>query len=146
MDSPELTNFGSLIRYALELEAASAAFYEAASQLVRPGDAATCLRDLGTQHAARRRLLERTRQQTLNEMVLEPISGLDGARYVFDASLTAPSEVVTMATRLEEVGGRLYRESAAIARPLLTEGARTFRKLAEENEGNIARLRQAFGA
>ena len=144
MDPPELTNFGSLVRFALELESSSAAFYRASCQLLASGSAADLLAELGDQHEGRHRLLERTRQQKLNEMVLEPITGLDGARYVFDVRVTLSSEVPGTAIRLEDTGARFYGESAVIAKSLLTEAARTFQKLADENTRNLERLRGAF--
>lgn len=144
MDPPELTNFGSLVRFALELEAATAAFYGKAAGFLGPGEAAATAQQLAEQHEARRRLLERTRQQTLNEMVLEPISGLDGSRYMFDASVGSAPEVRPKAIGLEQVAALFYSESSVVARSLLTEAARTFRKLGEQNAENLARVREAF--
>lgn len=144
MDPPELTNFGSLVRFALELEAASASLYRKAAELLGSDPARNLVRELAEEHEARRGLLERTRQQKLNEMVLEPISGLDGARYVFDADLAHADDVQQKATGAEEAAARFYTESSTVARSLLTEAARTFRKLADENERNLVRLRAAF--
>ena len=144
MEAPELRNFGSLIRYALEMESATASFYRATAAFLGSGPAAELAHRLAEQHDARRALLERTRQQKLNEMVLEPISGLDGARYLFDASAGAASEAGPRAVALEQVAARLYDESSVVAQSLLTEAARTFRKLGEENLRNIALVRGSF--
>ena len=146
MDPPELTNFGSLVRYALGLEADTAAFYREAARLLGPGKSAATIQGLAEAHDARRSLLERTRQQKLNEMVLEPITELDGARYVYEASVPSVAEVRRTALALEETAARLYGESAVVAQALLTEAARTFRKLADQNADNIARIRAAFPA
>ena len=146
MDPPELRNFGSLIRFALELEGASASLYRAALALLRGGPQAELVRELAEQHDGRRALLERTRQQKLNEMVLEPISGLDGSRYVYDANVAGPHDILRQAGAIEEDGVRLYMESAVLAKSLLTEAARTFTKLADENRRNLARLREMFGS
>jgi len=144
MEPPELTNFGSLIRFALELEAETSAFYAAASGTLRPGPSAKLAQDLAAQHESRRVLVERTRQQKLNEMVLEPITGLDGARYRFDASVGTWEELPRKAIALEEIAGLFYAESSVVAKSLLTEAARTFRKLADENVRNVAALRETF--
>lgn len=144
MEPPELTNFGSLVRYALLLEASSAALYRTAAEMLGEGPGASLARELAEQHESRRALLERTRQQKLNEMVLEPISGLDGGRYVIDAHLQAAAEVRDKALGVEEVAGRFYGESAVVARSLLTEAARTFEKLADENARNVGRIRGAI--
>ncbi len=139
--APELTTFGSLLRFAVELEAATAAFYESALSVLPPDGPWALARELAAQHANRRSLLERTRQLKLNEMVLEPVSGLDGGRYVFDSTPAPRDSVVSRALDLEGTAERFYNESAAVAKSLLTEAARTFRKLAEENGRNAARLR-----
>ncbi len=145
MEPPELTNFGSLVRFALDLEAATARLYRTAEGLLRGGRGAEVMSVLAEQHESRRKLLERTRQQKLNEMVLEPISGLDGGRYIFETTMTRSSEIRERVLEAEEAAGRFYSESAMAARSLL-EAARTFRKLAEENQGNAARIREALPA
>jgi hypothetical protein len=146
MEPPELTNFGSLVRHALQLEAASAGFYRAAEALLPAGLGADLARLLAEQHEGRRRLLERTRQQKLNEMVLEPLSGLDGSRYVADTDLAGAHEIRSRALGIEEVGARFYAESAVVAQSLLTEAARTFQRLADENLRNAAQVRETFSS
>lgn len=140
MDPPELTNFGSLIRFGLELEATSAAFYDAAARILGPGPGTDLARELAEQHLGRRTLLERTRQRTLNEMVLEPITGLQGDRYVVDPTAATAEDVPLKAVAIEEISSLFYRESSLVAKSLLTEAARTFLKLAEENGRNRARV------
>jgi len=139
---PELTTFGAVLRHALELEAATSSFYESAVESLEPDGSATLARELAAQHANRHRLLERTRQQKLNEVVLEPISGLDGRRYVFDATPAPRDAVLVRAVALEAVAEKFYGESSVVAEALLTEAAKTFRKLAEENARNAGRLRE----
>ena len=146
MEPPELTNFGSLVRHALRLESAATAFYRATASKLGAGDAAGLFRELAGQHETRRQLLERTRQQKLNEMVLEPISGLDGSRYVVDETPAGPSGVRALALAIEGVSMRFYHESSAVARSFLTEATRTFDKLAEENARNVRRLEEALSA
>lgn len=141
--APELTTFGALLRFAIELEAASSAYYESAAAILAKDGAGTLVRELAAQHANRHRLLERTRQMKLNEMVLEPISGLDGDRYVFDATPAPKDGVLPRGVDLETIAQAFYVDSATVAKSLLTEAARTFRKLAEENGRNADRLRDA---
>jgi rubrerythrin len=143
---PELTTFGAVLRFAIDLETASAAFYEAAAGLLAKDGPGTLVRELSAQHANRRHLLERTRQMKLNEMVLEPVSGLDGRRYVFDATSAPKDGVLRRAIDLEAVAVRFYEDSSTVAKSLLTEAARTFRKLAEENRRNAVRLQDVAGA
>ena len=138
---PELTTFGAVLRFAIELEAASAAFYDAAVHAFAKDGPGTLVRELAAQHANRRHLLERTKQMKLNEMVLEPITGLEGARYRFEATPAPKDDLLSRAAALEAVAERFYGDSSIVAKALLTEAARTFRKLGEENGRNAARLR-----
>ncbi len=134
--APELTTFGALVRHGLELEASAAGFYEAAG-----GALGALASDLAAQHRERYRTVERARQQYLNEMILEPISGLDGAAYVVDAAASTGPEARDRAVRLEETSARFYEDSAVVAKALLAEAARTFRRLGEGNARNAQRLR-----
>jgi len=137
---PELTTFGSILRFAIELEAATSAFYGSAVDVLEKDGLEALARELSAQHANRHRLLERARQR-VNEMVLEPIGGLDGGRYAFDPTPAPGDAVLARALALEEIAGRFYAETSAAAKQTLVEASRTFRKLGEENRGNVARLR-----
>lgn len=141
---PELTTFGSLLRFAIELEAATSAFYGRAVDVLDKDGLEALARELSAQHANRHRLLEQTRQR-VNEMVLEPIGGLDGGRYVFDATPAPGDAVLSHALDLEEVAERFYSETSAAAKQTLVEASRTFRKLGEENARNVSRLRGVDG-
>src|SRR3990172_11478128 len=102
---PELTTFGSILRFAIELEAATSAFYGSAVDVLEKDGLEALARELPAQHANRHRLLERTRQR-VNEMVLGPIGGLDGSRYAFDATPAPEDAVLSRAVALEEIAGR----------------------------------------
>src|SRR3989304_9736097 len=137
---PELTTFGSILRFAIELEPATSAFYGSAGDVLKKDGLEALARELSAQHANRHRLLERTRQR-VNEMVLEPIGGLDGSRDAFDPTPAPGAAVLARALALEEIAGRFYAGTSAAARQALVGASRTFRKLGEENRGNVARLR-----
>lgn len=142
MDPPELTNFGSLVRFALTLEEAAASFYEGLAS-AGAGDERTALaKELANRHRQRHRLLERIRRH-VNEMILEPISGLDGRRYVFDPGPAIGPEGIVRGVALEETAARFYSDSSVAAKSLLAEAARTFRKFGEESAEDAVRLRMA---
>ncbi len=142
MDPPELTNFGSLVRFALSLEDAAASFFEGLATVVMGEELQGLARELADQHRQRRKVLEQTRAR-VNEMILEPISGLHGGRYVFDAGPADGTEAVARGVSLEETSARFYSESAMVAKALLAEAARTFRKFGEDSARNAVRLRMA---
>lgn len=135
-EGPELTTFGALVRHALWLEATAAGFYDAAGPWL-----GALAAELAAEHRARRGTVERARQQYLNEVILEPISVLDGNRYVIDAAPPDASGAASRAAALEERSALFYQDIAVVAKSLLAEAARTFRKLGEGNLQIVGRLR-----
>jgi hypothetical protein len=138
---PEITTFGSLIRFALELEKVATSLYEGSSKTY-PNVAALPL--LADAHRKRSQLLEHTRQQKLNEMILEPIYDLNGNDYALDVngnSASALKELIKTAEIIEDKSARFYSDSAMLAKSLLAESSRIFQKLAKENEVNKSTLK-----
>ena len=139
MDVPELTNFGSLVRFAIALEDAAAAFCHGLVETTG-GDLAQLAAEHAGQHKERRRTLERIRRN-VNEMILEPITGLDGRRYAIEVRPVAGPADLAAGVRLEETAARFYSESAEVATRLLGEASRTFRKFGEDSSRAAARFR-----
>jgi len=138
---PEITTFGSLIRFALELEKVATSLYEGSSKTY-PNVAALPL--LADAHRNRSQLLEHTRQQKLNEMILEPIYDLNGNDYAVDVngnSASALKELIKMAEIIEDKSARFYSDSARLAKSLLAESSRIFQKMAKENDDNKSKLK-----
>jgi hypothetical protein len=138
---PEITTFGSLIRFALELEKVATSLYEGSSKTYPNVAALPLLADL---HRKRSQLLEHTRQQKLNEMILEPIYDLNGNNYAVDVnanSASALKELIKTAEIIEDKSSRFYSDSARLAKSLLAESSRIFQKLAKENEVNKITLK-----
>jgi hypothetical protein len=138
---PEITTFGSLIRFALELEKVATSLYEGSSKTY-PNVAALPL--LASVHRKRSQLLEHTRQQKLNEMILEPIYDLNGNNYAVDVngnSASALKELIKTAEIIEDKSARFYSDSAMLAKSLLAESSRIFQKMAKENENNKSTLK-----
>src|SRR4030065_877120 len=81
---PECTTFGSVIRFALELEKGASGVYEELAMEPKAAGAAEMFKALAAAHKKRGELLEFTRQQKLNEMILEPIQDLNGKDYLID--------------------------------------------------------------
>ena len=138
MEGPELTNFATLVRVALELEARAAVFYESSSPV---GPIAA---ELAAQHRERAAELERARRQFLNEVALEPIPGLDPRSYTEALDTEAAYPGRDRALLLEEAAARFYEETAKAAEPVLLEAARVFRRLGQGNRANLMRLRSGM--
>lgn len=123
LEIPELTTFGALIRHALALEGLAAAVYRELGESKA---------EMASRHEARQTLLERTRREKLSEMILEPIDGLAGEKYV--PAATPAGAGVQLALEVEAVSALFYRDSSKAARMVLAEVSKVFERLALEND------------
>lgn len=133
MSAISLNTFGSVLTFAVELEDALQKFYEAASSFGEPFE------DYARKSAKRKQRLIATRQDNVTEIVLEPITGLDGNRYAVDSS--APADVAAakaQASHNEAQAEQFYLDSGPKLN--VTEARRLFAKLAQES----AERRAAF--
>ena len=124
----ELRTFGAILSFALALEERAAAFYEAAAQATGD-DAYQSLARRARRRVAR---VERARREGVNEMILEPIEGLDGDSYALGAdTLGGAASWEFRAARLQDEAARFYR--AAAAKLPIPQVVRLFGRLAEEH-------------
>jgi rubrerythrin len=128
----KLGTFGAILGFALQMEERTASFYQTVAQ-DHPGELFT---DLARRARKRVTRLERARREGVAEMILEPITGLDGDDYsiVLDPE-AVPAE---QALALEEAAARFYRE-AANNMPIL-EIVRLFERMADESDQSCKQL------
>ncbi len=139
---PELTSFGTIFLFAQALEDNAAALAEAAA--ARP-DCAAWAAPLGKaakKHAKRGRELQRLRRERLNEVVLQPIGGLDRDEYLPPTALPADATgAVAAVAAADEVTARFYEAAAVLAANALGGMDRKLRKLANESRELAEALR-----
>ncbi len=143
VDFPELTSFGTLLKFALAIEQAAADLAGLASS--REACAASCdeLARCAKKHQKRGRQLERLRQERLNEVVLQPIDGMERARYVPALELPQDADAgqtIALVASVEEAAARFYDDAAEIAANVLTGVDRTFTRLARESRSLATKL------
>jgi rubrerythrin len=142
-DFPECTTFGAVIRFALELEKGAAGVCEELSREPKAAAAAEMFKSLAAAHKKRGELLEFTRQQKLNEMILEPIQDLKREAYPIDTKTPKGVDVkaaARFAGKIEETSARFYLDAAKIAKNLMAEAARIMDKLGKESLANKTKL------
>ncbi len=142
-DFPECNTFGSVIRFALELEKGAAGVYEELAMEPKAAGAVEMFKALAAAHNKRGELLEHTRQQKLNEMILEPIQDMDRNNYLIDTRTPKGLDVkgaARFAAQIEETSSRFYLDAAKIAKMLMAEAARIMDKLGKESQANKAKL------
>jgi hypothetical protein len=126
----ELTTFGAVIKFAVDFEEKAAEFYSKAAVKIPETE------ELSYSHAKRINQLEKIRREKLNEIMLEPITGLDGDNYDFklDGSDNRTiGEIIETASDIEVKGGMFYSDSARICKSFSNEVMRIFERLSREN-------------
>jgi hypothetical protein len=137
-----LTNFGSVLNFAEELETRDAAFYR------RTLDNPECApgRDVFQQFVRdgekNRKTIQRARRENVTEMILEGIS--DFHRAPFLVEIGPPDtmrwdELITAAQALEERAERYYREAAAKLKAL-SDVARELKLVGRKRTAHRERL------
>jgi hypothetical protein len=143
---PEIVNFGTAFRFALEAEAACADLAAAAIVLAPDEEWHDRLEMLVCTHDDRVQKLTIVRQE-VNEMILEPLHGLDGSQYL-DVLAAEPAtkwpQVVEQLIQGEEDAARFHEDFVAHADDVLAASARAFKKSAKQDRQAAEELRAAL--
>ena len=140
---PECTTFGSVIRFALELERAAMAVYDDLAGRPDLALAAESFKVLSATHKKRSDVLEHTRREKLNEMILEPIQDLDGSKYLIETKVPDGVDMAgakAFSAKMEDVSGSFYIDASKVAKFLLAEAARILEKMGKESQANKAKV------
>ena len=138
----ELATVGAVLTYAIKLEGHRGGFYEQAASLTECSPTCEVFLSLAEARKKRQKVVERSRREFVNEMLLEPIEGLEGSEGLLE--ITPPEEpdsaaLLNLAQELEEGCQRQYGDIAAKISHL-PQLARVFRKLGEGNAEHKANL------
>jgi hypothetical protein len=138
----ELGTVGAVLAFAIKLEGRSAEFYEEAASLVQDSTVRGDFLSLEEAKRKRKKLLERSRREYVNEMLLEPIEGLMGSDYLIETELTSDMDsgaVLRLGREAEEHSQRLYVDAGEKISHL-PQLARVFKKLGQDSADHILRL------
>lgn len=138
----ELSTFGGILTYAMELEEKCEGFYKAAAKAAE-GDAAGVFEELADDAEKRMRRVEKSKRENITEMILEPITGFDSDDYSPDVEVptgASVKELVKKALAFEQVAVDFY--TTASGKIATREVARTLGKLAKENARRKERLQK----
>ncbi len=140
---PECTTFGSVIRFALELERAAVAVYDDLAGRPDLAPAAELFKALSAAHKKRSDVLEHTRREKLNEMILEPIQDLDGSKYKIETKVPDGVDMAgakAFSAKMEDISGSFYLDASKVAKFLLAEAARILERLGKESQANKTKV------
>ena len=132
----QIVTFGAMIKFALELERVAGQFYQQAAEQKPWQRHALTFSSFASESAKREARLERLRRENINEILLEPILGLEEANYRISADaarVTSFSQLIGRALDMEEKVGRFYSDSASKAKSILAEASRILEKLGSQN-------------
>jgi rubrerythrin len=133
--SMDLATFGAIMTFALELEKQAAVFYEQAAR----GSLEDPFLDVARRANKRAKRIERTRREGIQEMILEPIRGMQGDDYRVELSSEGDeSELLDRAIELVDTSIRFYLDAAE--KIPVKEVARTCQRMAQESEKQKAEL------
>ena len=136
---PKLGTFGALMRFAAQLEGEAAERYAAWAGDPDLGGPFAVLAD---SHRKRAEQLARMVQEQLNEMTLEPISGLDASDYLPPEDPPSGDDAARMAWArdVEERLARLYEDATQRAGHVLGGASRSLQRLARQSRRAIEEL------
>jgi len=129
----ELTNFGSIMKFALDRESEVKAILEQASGNKNLSAINGKVAELAALNQGNVKLLERTRRENICEMVLHPITGLNFADYIFSTTSAAAISESEFSSLLADVSNKLSRFYSEAGEKLpADEAKRVFLKLAKK--------------
>jgi hypothetical protein len=138
----ELGTFGAVLKFAMDLERMTGAFYASAREITEGSPLASEFDALLARGEQRLKTLERVRRENTTEMILEPIAGLESDGYNPDIRIPDASDerrTLALAIELEKMLHRFYSD-AALKVEFLIEAAYSLEALADENERSVESL------
>jgi len=135
MSEMELGTFGSILKFAMELENDAIEFYKSMSPHVSDQKMADFFNELVIRGEKRIKTLERVRRENTTEMILEPITGFDSEEYTLSEEEQSSKSDEILRKQANEIETKLesFYTTAAKKIEFLSEAAYAFELLAEKN-------------
>ena len=140
----ELTTFGLIMKFALESEYKLSSILETAKTNERFLPYADILNRLSAHNKNILKLLEQTRRENVNEIILQQISGLDEQNYLWGDKSPEQMTVLQLKAALEEIFQKMesfYQDSSA----KVGEAANVFKRIAQQKQTLGKELKDSFG-
>ena len=126
----QLSKFGAILKFAIELERRAAEFYLAAAE-AQPGRGHEQCAAVSEKRLSR---LERMRRELVNEMLLEPIGGFEQPDLPdLDTGSMGPETIQQRRVQIEQARKRFYTTASAKIATVAPAVSRAFRKMADDS-------------
>lgn len=138
----ELKNFGSIMGFAAELEAADKGFYETAATNPACARIKDLLEAFAKDEKKNEKNMLRARREHVTEMVLEPIPDFTSEPFLSDRQVTLDmslEQILARALELEERAQHFYTQASEKTKGL-AEISRVLAKTGEKRAAHRARL------
>jgi len=140
-----LTTFGAIMGFAAEIARQAGDVYQVLAHQAGNPVLKETLQALSEEEIKNRSLMEKTRRENVTEMILEPIAGLQREDYEINLMTEDRREDADLLKTALILAGREKRFFGdASSKMPLPEVARIFRKLAQRQQDNLAKL-QSLG-
>ena len=139
----ELTNFGAVLTFAAETEAADSAFYAAIREMASLENYGNTFEAVGTALKKNEKDLLRARRENVTEMILEHIHDFDSESFVPDRSVTdnmTAEAAVNRAITIEDKAVEFYIVAAEKLRGL-PEVSRILKRVGKIRSANREKLK-----
>jgi rubrerythrin len=140
----ELSNFGSIMSFAAELEGADKVFYEAAAASPACGEYKDLMEAFAKDEKKNEKNMLRARREHVTEMVLEPITDFTSEPFISDREVTphmSLEQIMALALALEEKARSFYNQAAEKTKGL-AEISRVLAKTGKKRAVHKARLEE----
>jgi rubrerythrin len=137
----ELETFGAVFSFAIQLEEASAKFYENAIELIESDDVKSTISALTAGTIKRIKRVVKTRQEFVREAILVHVADLHKNDYLLELKPIhgmKGHQILDIAIKIEQNNQRFYNEAAVkIGQP---DVSRAFKRLAKDNSTRKLKL------
>ncbi len=135
-----LNNFGSILNFAKEIEAADDAFYSASSKNSSCKEYSATFEEFAQNLKKNIKVIERTLRENITEMILERIEDFSTESFSLEiGNVDSMEKALESAKNIERRAIRYYSE-AALKLKALSEVARNLKMLAKKRESHLNKL------
>jgi rubrerythrin len=141
----KLENFGSILSFAIEIEAADYSFYKTLADSDACGNIEGVFLELAGNAKKNEKKMLRARQENITEMILEPINDFNSDSFSVDRDIMELNEKEALKKAIEiETTAESYYSQASEKIKNLSEISRILKKTAQKRVKNIAKLTSLY--